>query len=140
MLCRLTAFAFLLTLLCSLSACAFTSSEAFTTSDMENALAEEPRTFSALLRTLRGYTTDNLEPLKESFIARNPDEIKRWRSDGGEEYFCKIHWKSNSDSQAAYAIRQIVGVIPDIQTFSPSDRSWAIVVDERDVILGWIRP
>lgn len=137
---RLASLPLLLILFCTLSACAFTPSAALTTSDMENALAEEPQTFSALLRTLRGYTTDNLEPLKESFIARNPDEIKRWRSDGGEEYFCKIHWKSNSDSQAAYAIRQIVGVLPDIQTFSPSDTSWAIVVDERDVILGWIRP
>ncbi|MCC6150279.1 MAG: hypothetical protein IT461_08530 [Planctomycetes bacterium] len=130
----------MLTLLCSLTACAFTGSEALTTSDMENALAEEPRTFSALLRTLRGYTTDNLERLKESFIARNPAEIEQWRSETDDKYFRKIRWKSNSDSQAAYAIRQIVGVLPDIQTFSPSDTSWAIVVDERDIILGWIRP
>lgn len=137
---KLVSTCLLLILLCA--ACAVTSREALTTSDLENAVAEEPATFDDLLRILRGYTTKDLSGARHTFVAKNPQEIKEWLARTERKFEKQIIWKfPGSSLETAYAIRQFEGIVPDVQTFSaPRDLSWAFVVDENDRILGWIRP
>lgn len=137
---KLVSTCLLLILLCA--ACAVTSREALTTSDLENAVAEEPATFDDLLRILRGYTTKDLSGARHTFVAKNPQEIKEWLARTERKFEKQIIWKfPGSSLETAYAIRQVEGIVPDVQTFSaPRDLSWAFVVDENDRILGWIRP
>ncbi|GIK52140.1 MAG: hypothetical protein BroJett014_11130 [Planctomycetota bacterium] len=136
----LTSTSLFLILLCA--GCVVTSREALTTSDLENAVAKEPATFDDLLRILRECTTKDLSGASHTFVAKNPREIKEWLARTERKFEKQIIWKiPGSSLEMAYAIRQVEGIVPDVQTFSaPRDLSWAFVVDETDRILGWIRP